>query len=130
MNDEENDENEKKLKAIKELLGGLTPREAEVLRKRFGIELQSDADLKEIGNKFDVTRERIKEIENKALKKLSKSRGEKQPIKKSKVDECSFCGIELSSTVKYVKGKSGVFICASCLGACGKILEEDDPETS
>ena len=124
------DENEKKLKTIKEFVGGLTPREAEVLRKRFGVEFQIDADLKEIGNQFDVTRKRIKEIENMALKKLSKSRGEKQPIQKTKVEECSFCGIELSNAVKYAKGKSGVFICASCLEACGKILEEDDPETS
>ena len=92
--------------------------------------MQTDEDLKEIGDQFDVTRKRIKEIENKALKKLSKSRGEKQPTLGQKSEECSFCGIELSNKVKCVKGKSGVFICASCLEACGKILEEDDPETS
>ena len=100
MSDEEDEENEKKLKTIKELLGGLTPREAEVLKKRFGVELQTDEDLKEIGDQFDVTRKRIKEIENKALKKLSKSRDEKQKIPRQKIDECSFCGIELSNKVK------------------------------
>ena len=130
MSDEEDDENEKKLKTIKEMLGGLTPREAEVLRKRFGVEWQTDENLKEIGDQFDITRKRIKEIENKALKKLSKYRGEKQPTLGQKSEECFFCRIELSNTVKYVKGKFGVYICASCLEVCSKILEEDDPETS
>lgn len=55
---------------IEESLGTLTPREAKVLRMRFGIGLGTDHTLEEIGNQFDVTRERIRQIEAKALQKL------------------------------------------------------------
>jgi RNA polymerase primary sigma factor len=51
-------------------LDGLTPREAKVLRMRFGIEMASDHTLEEVGKQFDVTRERIRQIEAKALRKL------------------------------------------------------------
>jgi RNA polymerase primary sigma factor len=51
-------------------LDGLTPREAKVLRMRFGIEMTSDHTLEEVGKQFDVTRERIRQIEAKALRKL------------------------------------------------------------
>ena len=53
-----------------EILEGLTPREAKVLRMRFGIEMNTDHTLEEVGNQFDVTRERIRQIEAKALRKL------------------------------------------------------------
>ena len=52
------------------LLVGLTPREAQVLRMRFGINMNTDHTLEEVGKQFDVTRERIRQIEAKALKKL------------------------------------------------------------
>jgi len=48
----------------------LTPREAKVLRMRFGIEMSTDHTLEEVGKQFDVTRERIRQIEAKALRKL------------------------------------------------------------
>ena len=57
-------------RATKEALEGLTPREAKVLRMRFGIEMNTDHTLEEVGKQFDVTRERIRQIEAKALRKL------------------------------------------------------------
>jgi RNA polymerase primary sigma factor len=55
---------------VGELLDGLSPREAKVLRMRFGIDMSSDHTLEEVGNQFDVTRERIRQIEAKAMRKL------------------------------------------------------------
>jgi RNA polymerase primary sigma factor len=55
---------------VSELLDGLTPREAKVLRMRFGIDMSSDHTLEEVGKQFDVTRERIRQIEAKAMRKL------------------------------------------------------------
>ena len=55
---------------VKEILDGLTPREAKVLRMRFGIEMDNDHTLEEVGKQFEVTRERIRQIEAKALRKL------------------------------------------------------------
>lgn len=54
----------------KDILDSLTPREAKVLRMRFGIEMNTDHTLEEVGRQFDVTRERIRQIEAKALRKL------------------------------------------------------------
>lgn len=56
--------------AITDMLDGLTPREAKVLRMRFGINMNTDHTLEEVGKQFDVTRERIRQIEAKALRKL------------------------------------------------------------
>lgn len=56
--------------ATKDVLDSLTPREAKVLRMRFGIEMNTDHTLEEVGKQFDVTRERIRQIEAKALRKL------------------------------------------------------------
>ncbi len=56
--------------ATEEILSTLTPREAKVLRMRFGIEMNTDHTLEEVGKQFDVTRERIRQIEAKALRKL------------------------------------------------------------
>ncbi len=56
--------------ATKDVLAGLTPREAKVLRMRFGIDMNTDHTLEEVGKQFDVTRERIRQIEAKALRKL------------------------------------------------------------
>jgi len=57
-------------RATNEAMSGLTAREAKVLRMRFGIEMNSDHTLEEVGKQFDVTRERIRQIEAKALRKL------------------------------------------------------------
>ena len=56
--------------ATREILATLTPREAKVLRMRFGIDMNTDHTLEEVGKQFDVTRERIRQIEAKALRKL------------------------------------------------------------
>ena len=56
--------------AVNSVLAGLTPREAKVLRMRFGIDMNTDHTLEEVGKQFDVTRERIRQIEAKALRKL------------------------------------------------------------
>ncbi|QYZ66798.1 MAG: RNA polymerase subunit sigma-70 [Gammaproteobacteria bacterium (ex Lamellibrachia satsuma)] len=56
--------------ATQNMLGGLTGREAKVLRMRFGIDMNTDHTLEEVGKQFDVTRERIRQIEAKALRKL------------------------------------------------------------
>ncbi|RUO52374.1 RNA polymerase sigma factor RpoD [Pseudidiomarina homiensis] len=56
--------------AVRGVLGGLTQREAKVLRMRFGIDMNTDHTLEEVGKQFDVTRERIRQIEAKALRKL------------------------------------------------------------
>ena len=55
---------------VKDIHDSLTPREAKVLRMRFGIEMSTDHTLEEVGKQFDVTRERIRQIEAKALRKL------------------------------------------------------------
>ena len=57
-------------RSTREALEGLTPREAKVLRMRFGIDMNTDHTLEEVGKQFDVTRERIRQIEAKALRKL------------------------------------------------------------
>ena len=56
--------------STQKILTGLTPREAKVLRMRFGIEMNTDHTLEQVGKQFDVTRERIRQIEDKALRKL------------------------------------------------------------
>lgn len=65
--------------AMKSILDSLTPREAKVLRMRFGIGMNTDHTLEEVGKQFDVTRERIRQIEAKALRKL------RQPTKADEV---------------------------------------------
>ena len=58
------------IETVRSVLAGLTPREAKVLRMRFGIDMNTDHTLEEVGKQFDVTRERIRQIEAKALRKL------------------------------------------------------------
>ncbi len=58
------------VETVHSVLAGLTPREAKVLRMRFGIDMNTDHTLEEVGKQFDVTRERIRQIEAKALRKL------------------------------------------------------------
>ncbi len=58
------------VETVRDVLAGLTPREAKVLRMRFGIDMNTDHTLEEVGKQFDVTRERIRQIEAKALRKL------------------------------------------------------------
>jgi RNA polymerase primary sigma factor len=58
------------VETVQQVLSSLTPREAKVLRMRFGIDMNTDHTLEEVGKQFDVTRERIRQIEAKALRKL------------------------------------------------------------
>ena len=64
--------------STREILSSLTPREAKVLRMRFGIDMNTDHTLEEVGKQFDVTRERIRQIEAKALRKLKHPSRSKQ----------------------------------------------------
>ncbi|WDS37835.1 RNA polymerase sigma factor RpoD [Pseudoxanthomonas sp.] len=66
----ENTTNINLMETVRDVLAGLTPREAKVLRMRFGIDMNTDHTLEEVGKQFDVTRERIRQIEAKALRKL------------------------------------------------------------
>ena len=86
------DENEKDLaKNIKELLASLTPREAKVLRERFGVDFKDDSDLKEIGNQFDITRVEILKLERKARTKFRQQRSQNSsPITRKR---CAFSQI-------------------------------------
>ena len=70
---EQHMEREQLRNTLNEALETLAPREAKVLKMRFGIGLGTDHTLEEIGNQFDVTRERIRQIEAKALQKLRNS---------------------------------------------------------
>ena len=58
------------METVRDVLAGLTPREAKVLRMRFGIDMNTDHTLEEVGKQFDVTRERIRQIESKTMSKL------------------------------------------------------------
>ncbi len=71
--------------ATRDVLAGLTPREAKVLRMRFGIDMNTDHTLEEVGKQFDVTRERIRQIEAKALRKLR--RPSRSEVLRSFLDE-------------------------------------------
>jgi len=62
--------NEGLAETVRDVMASLTPREAKVLRMRFGIDMNTDHTLEEVGKQFDVTRERIRQIEAKALRKL------------------------------------------------------------
>jgi len=98
---------------VKEVLDSLTPREAKVLRMRFGVEMNTDQTLEEVGKQFDVTRERIRQIEAKALRKLRHpSRADKlrsflephdlktQSSNSKKTEFISFAEIRDSSVIK------------------------------
>jgi rubrerythrin len=116
----ENKEKEAKLKATKEVLSKLTAREAKVLRDRFGISLESNATLEEIGKQFDITRARIREIEKKALKKL---RQKNEQIKTVYV--CSFCGKRDTEVKKMVTSESKTSsICDECITECYNLIRE------
>ena len=65
--------------ATRNVLGGLTTREAKVLRMRFGIDMNTDHTLEEVGKQFDVTRERIRQIEAKALRKTAPPEPQRPP---------------------------------------------------
>jgi RNA polymerase primary sigma factor len=79
--------------ATRLVLSGLTAREAKVLRMRFGIEMNTDHTLEEVGKQFDVTRERIRQIEAKALRKL------RHPSRSSTID--GLCRVAITEAAHY-----------------------------
>jgi Sigma-70, region 4/ClpX C4-type zinc finger len=96
----------------------LTAREAKVLLERFGIHLLKESSLEDIGRQFDETRKRIKEIEEKALKKLKAKRDKKQN------QNCSFCGKSVSDVKRIIKSEiSNVYIYDECIKTCGDLLD-------
>src|SRR4029078_4586849 len=92
--------------ATQRILNTLTPREAKVLRMRFGINMNTDHTLEEVGKQFDVTRERIRQIEAKALRKL------RHPSRSEQLR--SFLELEESRATVVVRSKTpaiaGVFL--------------------
>ncbi len=124
MDDNENKFNSKELGKLREstknVLAGLTAREAKALRTRFGIEFAKDNNLEDVGRQFEVTRKRIKEIEEKALKKL-RAKKEKQQIQ-----NCSFCGKSIADVNKMIKSEiNDTYICNECIKNCGDLLDDE-----
>lgn len=118
MSDDDDKDPEKLVEATREVLANLTTREAEALRKRFGIDISSDPTLQEIAFQFDVTRERIEQIEEKALKKLARKK-ELEALPK-----CSFCKLRSDQVNRLIAAPdSDVFICDGCVKECLKVLE-------
>jgi RNA polymerase primary sigma factor len=83
---------------VKEILDSIDPREAKILRMRFGIDMDDDYTLEEVGQQYDVTRERIRQIEAKALRKL------KQPSYSEKLE--SFLSEKTRENIRLKKEKS------------------------
>lgn len=77
MDDDNEEELKKRLKkSTKEALSRLTAREAKALKIKFGVDMNTDHTLEEVAKQFEITREKIKEIEVKALRKLRKDEGD------------------------------------------------------
>lgn len=118
--DQDNKEKEALKTATKKVLSGLTAREAKVLRERFGISLDSDLTLEEVGKQFDITRQRIKEVEEKALEKL---KHRKEQNKKEYI--CSFCGKRSSEVKRMIASESSNSnICNECITECFNLIRE------
>lgn len=103
---------------VRLILSKLTAREAKILKDKFGISMESDVSLKEIGKQFDITRERIREIENRALSKI---RDRKKTVKR----KCSFCGKDESQVEKLiVSDVTRAHICSDCINICNDLLDD------
>lgn len=107
---------------VKKILNGLTDREKKALRDRFGIDLSKPHTMKELGEQFQVTRRRIREIERKALRKLSPDGKYLEP----KGPECSFCGRAENETKGMAKHESGFNICKECIELSLEIINSED----
>jgi ClpX C4-type zinc finger/Sigma-70, region 4 len=119
MSDDDNKDPEKLVEAANEVLANLTAREAKVLREKLGINLSSEHTLEEVAAQFDLVRERIQQIEEKALKKLARKK-ELEALPK-----CSFCKLRSDQVKRLIAAPdSDVFICDGCVRECLKILEE------
>lgn len=123
MNDDDNKFTPEELNNLREstikVLTNLTAREAKVLRSRFGIDLSKDSNLEDIGRQFDVTRKRIKEIEEKALKKLRDKKEKEQN------QNCSFCGKQINDVKRMIKSEiHNVYMCNECIKTCGDLIDD------
>ena len=118
MSDEEDEKGINLSEESRAILSKLTAREAKILRERFGISLDSDLTLEEIGKQFDVTRERIRKIEEKALKKLRQEKSDEQP-------KCSFCGKRKDEVERLIASNiSSAYICGDCIKMSLELLDE------
>ncbi len=117
----DDDDNKEDPEISNEMLNNLTAREAKALRDRFGPDAFKAHSLEEVGKQFDITRKRIKKIEEKALKK-------RKGIKEKKPPEptCSFCGKKKSEVEKLIQAHSGVTICNDCLKTYTDIIDKDE----
>jgi len=118
MSDEEDKDKPKLSKAARDILAGLTAREAKVLREKFGVDLSRDISLDEIGKQFDITRERIKEIEERAIEKIRKRKEYEKP-------RCSFCGKGKDEVEKLISSTiNDTYICGECIKTCTDFIDE------
>lgn len=118
MSDEDDEKKNGLSEEARNILSKLTAREAIVLRERFGVSLDTDFTLEEIGKQFDVTRERIRKIEEKALRKLRHKDMKAQP-------SCSFCGRPKDEVEKLITSELGnAYICKECIKASLELLDE------
>jgi ClpX C4-type zinc finger/Sigma-70, region 4 len=103
----------------KVILANLTAKEAITLRSRFGVFLSKEINPDDAGGQFDKTRQRIKEIEEKALRKLKAKREKEQD------QNCSFCGKLVTEVNRMIASEiNKVFICNECIKNCGDLLDE------
>lgn len=108
---------------IHQILQNLTARERAALRSRFGSRLGEDCSLEDVARQFDVTRQRIRDIERKARTKLGTDVSDI-----SNELACSFCGKYKSEVVKMVEASSGARICGACIEDCLSLLQDEDDE--
>lgn len=111
---------------VKRILGGLTGREKKALRERFGIDLSTPESMKELGEQFQVTRRRIRDIERKALKKLNPDKEYVEP----EGPECSFCGRAENEVKGMVKHESSFNICRECIDLSLEIINSENEKPS
>ncbi|VAW14120.1 hypothetical protein MNBD_BACTEROID05-395 [hydrothermal vent metagenome] len=101
------------------LFKNLTDREKKVLKERFGIDLTLPLP-DDIDSQLNVTKQKIREIEEKALQKLAKR---KQQIETNSKN-CSFCEKSHSQVKKIIETKSGITICNECVSLCNKLIKD------
>ena len=122
MSDEDEPGKEEKSvlsKGTKKVLSGLTAREAKILKERFSLSQETDLNLEEVGMQFDATRERIKKIEEKALRILRAQRGGEFET------YCSFCGRSKDEVERLIASETAAaFICGECVKISMALLNE------
>lgn len=110
----------------KKILENLTPREHKVLEGRFGIDLSDTSSLEAVGRQFDITRERIRQIEKKARSKLKNKAMERKSDDALDGPLCSFCGKTKSEVNHLISSGNKAKICDECVDLCVEILNDLD----